>query len=220
MLQYILRRILISIPTLLIISLAVFGLSKCAPGDPVEKIFGEEVNVSLNLQQISANYQRKAAQLGFDKPLFYCSLSTAAFPDTLWKIYPLDRRDRLTKLTAQNGHWAATLAWESALQETLQTLDSQPDSLPQKPHLRLALLELSTQNKLENLEPYFQVAYRICSEINPQIPLISTRMDALRLATLAANHPSMHAITWLALKLLHPDPERRCAQHTASLEDR
>ena len=40
MFQYILKRILIFIPTFFIISLLIFGLSKMAPGDPVLVVMG------------------------------------------------------------------------------------------------------------------------------------------------------------------------------------
>jgi len=42
MLGYILRRILIAIPTLLLVSIFVFGLQKLLPGDPVLALAGEE----------------------------------------------------------------------------------------------------------------------------------------------------------------------------------
>lgn len=80
MLRYVLRRLLIAIPTLLIISLAVFGISKCAPGDPVENIFGEEMIQIFTPEQLSENYRRKVAQLGLDKPVF---ISTLVRPRTL-----------------------------------------------------------------------------------------------------------------------------------------
>ena len=40
MFQYVLKRILIFIPTLVIISIVIFMLSVFAPGDPVEKMLG------------------------------------------------------------------------------------------------------------------------------------------------------------------------------------
>ena len=42
MLRYIGRRILIAIPTLIIVSLLVFALQKLLPGDPVLTMAGEE----------------------------------------------------------------------------------------------------------------------------------------------------------------------------------
>lgn len=186
MLRYILQRIIIAIPTLLFISLAVFGLSKCAPGDPVENVFGEAIASTEAPAVIAERYRQKAARIGIDKPLFYGSISIAAFPDTLWKIYPLDRRDWLSRLTAQNGNWPATRALETAIQQSLLTADRLPDSLRQKQYLRLALLQLSTQNNLEKLEQGFQNADNICREIKPPIPGLNSSMDTLRARTATA----------------------------------
>jgi len=47
MLSYILRRILISIPTLLLVSIFVFMLQKLLPGDPVLVLAGEERNPEI-----------------------------------------------------------------------------------------------------------------------------------------------------------------------------
>lgn len=184
---YVLRRVLLSIPTLLIISLAVFGLSKCAPGDPIENVFGEDVSVSPDPLKKAAAYQQKAGILGIDKPVFYFSLSTAALPDTLWKIYPLDRRERLVQLAAQNGNWEATQAFESALYRTIRALESLPDSLTQKAQLRLALSSLLTEKKLESLEPDFHECAVTYQQIKPAFPLFSDSMDSLEVKTRQAS---------------------------------
>ncbi len=184
MLRYVLRRLLIAIPTLLIISLAVFGLGRCAPGDPVAISLGDEMALQVDPQRYADTYQRKAVQLGLDKPLFYANLSTAAYPDSLWKIYPLDRRQRLSKIIGQNGNWPATRDFEAAVKATLGVMYAAlPDSLIQKPYLELALLDLSTQFLLDNLKRSFQQADSILGGISPQPPQLRARMDALRAKT-------------------------------------
>ncbi|MEZ4891976.1 MAG: hypothetical protein R2778_03050 [Saprospiraceae bacterium] len=133
MLRYVLRRLLIAIPTFLIISLAVFGISKCAPGDPVENIFGEEMILIFTPEQLSENYRRKAAQLGLDKPVFYFNISPAAYPDTLWKIYPLDRRNRLADLTARMATGRETTVLKHQFFETQRQLGATRNSSLEKP---------------------------------------------------------------------------------------
>ena len=78
MLRYLLRRLLLSVPTLLVISWIIFGLNKCAPGDPVLTIFGEDLSSGIDPVGQAANYRLKAAQLGLDRPDFYFSLTTTA----------------------------------------------------------------------------------------------------------------------------------------------
>lgn len=184
MLRYVLRRLLISIPTLLVISLAVFGLGRCAPGDPVEISLGEEMALQVDPQRYEDTYKRKAAEFGLDKPLFYVSLSTAAYPDSLWKIYPLDRRQRLSKIIGQNGNWPATRDFEAAVKAALGALNATlPDTFKQKPYLELALLDLSAQYHLDNLKHRLQQAEGIFGSISPQPPTLRTCMETLRAKT-------------------------------------
>ena len=105
MLQYLLKRILIFIPTLLVISLLAFGLSKIAPGDPVElklRGFGPDQQNLANAERI---YRETADFLGLNKPVFYVGLTSAAYPDTLYNILRRDHRENLSKLIAQYGNW-------------------------------------------------------------------------------------------------------------------
>jgi peptide/nickel transport system permease protein len=197
MLRYVLRRIAISIPTLLLISLAVFGLSHSAPGDPVVSAFGEEaLQYSFDVNQNADNYRRKAALLGIDKPLFYAALTTAVYPDTTWGVYPLDRRNRLVAMAAQNGDWGATCAFEKAVFQALQTVDILPDTLQEKPVLRLVLLDLSTQNRLDRLEEVFHKTDSMCRPIENTSPAFRAVMDTLRDKTAAVCQTSNPLKKW------------------------
>lgn len=107
MTKYILKRLLIFIPTLIVISFLAFGLSKMAPGDPVYAILPEssEVTTAGGYAHSEKVYQETAVLLGLDKPVFYINLSSAAFPDTLYKILNRDNRNNLKKLIQQYGNW-------------------------------------------------------------------------------------------------------------------
>ncbi len=184
MLRYILKRLLISIPTLLVISLAVFGLGRCAPGDPVAINLGDDMLAQVGQKRYEENYKRKAAEFGLDKPLFYFSLSTAAYPDSLWKIYPLNRRQRLSRIIGQNGNWPATRDFERAVGEALQAFyTALPDTFAQRPYLELALLDLTVIDLLDALKAGFERADSICRTISPQPALLRSRMDSLQSKT-------------------------------------
>ena len=122
--RYFRKRLLIFIPTLLGVSLIVFGLSKLTPGDPVlDRIPPYEY--VLNQEE----YKREAARYGLDKPAFYFSLSSIAYPDSLYHILIKDHRNSLHQLTNQYGNGELVLQYYHqiiALGEALQTL---PDSL-------------------------------------------------------------------------------------------
>ncbi|MEM6725447.1 MAG: ABC transporter permease, partial [Bacteroidota bacterium] len=83
MFQYIVKRILIFIPTLFAISIVVFMLSVMAPGDPVEKMLGANPEGEPIDPQA---YNETRAELGLDLPVFYFGFTSKAYPDTLYKI--------------------------------------------------------------------------------------------------------------------------------------
>ncbi len=61
MISYLLRRLLEALPTLLLVSVAVFVLTRVLPGDPVRLLLGEEPD-----PQVAAELRRS---LGLDRPL-------------------------------------------------------------------------------------------------------------------------------------------------------
>ncbi len=106
--QYILKRILQFIPTLILISLLAFGISVAAPGDPVERLLNAAQQEGAIGSQRMATEKLKAEirhRLGLDLPLFYFGLGTAADPDTLYKFPDKSHRVALRRLTRQYGNW-------------------------------------------------------------------------------------------------------------------
>ncbi len=126
MLQYLLKRLLIFVPTLVVISLLSFGLSKIAPGDPVEQR-NRDMGSGMQrpLRDADRVYRETSAYLGLDKPVFYFSLSSAAFPDTLYRIFKRDERENLTALVRQYGNWPAI----SAYYHQIRKADRQTEAL-------------------------------------------------------------------------------------------
>ncbi len=107
MFQYIIKRLALTIPTWLIISVVIFSLSRCATGDAVsDKLRNSAESNSAN--QISEGiYTETAHELGLDKPTFYFSILPAAFPDTFYKIVRRDEQQALEQLIWQYGNWSA-----------------------------------------------------------------------------------------------------------------
>lgn len=108
MLRYILKRILIFIPTLIIITLLGFVISINAPGDPVERMVscaqsgGEMGTQSLSQMQDKIFWRKK---LGLDLPVFYFSITSLSRPDTLYRIYDKNEREALDRLVSEYGNW-------------------------------------------------------------------------------------------------------------------
>lgn len=108
MFKYILKRVLIFIPTLFVISLITFIISVNAPGDPVDSMLnrgsGGEGQASQKLATEKA-YDDLRHQLGLDLPIFYFSLTNSTVPDTLYRIPKVAHRENLERMAFTYGNW-------------------------------------------------------------------------------------------------------------------
>lgn len=108
MFSYIAKRLLYFIPTFFIISFVSFGLSKLAPGDPVRLALGSTDSSAGQMTELMAGeqaYYEMAEKMGMNLPSFYFSFSSAAVPDTLYRIVKTAERDNLSRLIDQYGNW-------------------------------------------------------------------------------------------------------------------
>lgn len=137
MTQFLLKRLLLFIPTLIIISLIAFIISVNAPGDRVEQMMSStesggdmfQAGETIQLQQ----RKFRAHQLGLDLPMFYLSITPACFPDTLHKFYDQEERDALKSLLYQFGNWDLIQSYHSSIKTLLSDLNRvKPDSLDQE----------------------------------------------------------------------------------------
>lgn len=108
MLKYILKRLIIFIPTLIVISLLTFVISINAPGDPVDtmlnKTSGGDGQASQKLATEKA-YNALRHQLGLDLPVFYFCFTNSSVSDTLYKIPKANHRKTLERLAHNYGVW-------------------------------------------------------------------------------------------------------------------
>lgn len=129
MLKYIFKRILIFIPTLLIISLVTFVISINAPGDPVESMLnksaGGEGQASQKLATEKA-YNELRHQLGLDLPVFYFTFTNKTYPDTLHKISKISHRTNLERLSFEYGNWELVQNYYRLLINLENTLYAHP----------------------------------------------------------------------------------------------
>jgi peptide/nickel transport system permease protein len=148
---YLLKRTLLFLPTLLLISLLSFGLSRLSPGDPVAQYLGEDVFGKIasqqDLLQAERGYAQAARQLGVDKPPFYFSFASKAYPDTLHRIAISHRRKTMEKLLAQYGNWPQVQAWYNGIRAFEMKMLGLTDS---------ALVAAATPMKIPMRELYVQ----------------------------------------------------------------
>jgi peptide/nickel transport system permease protein len=110
MFKYVFKRITYFLPTLIIISLVTFGLSKITPGDPVKLALGNsdnggEAGQASEKMANEKSYYEKAENLGLNLPTFYFGISSASYPDTMYKILRRTDRETLSDLVSQYGNW-------------------------------------------------------------------------------------------------------------------
>ena len=108
MLKYIIKRVLIFIPTLFAISLLTFIISINAPGDPAELMLNNSNGGNGQSSQKLATEKSYVAvrhQLGLDLPVFYFTLSDASVPDTLYRVPKMMQRKSLERMCNEYGNW-------------------------------------------------------------------------------------------------------------------
>ena len=129
MIGYLLKRVLLFIPTLLIISLLAFIISINSPADPVE-MMARSASAEGNSTESAATETIKneiRARLGLNLPVFYFNIATLADPDTLRQITSQNQRKAAQKLIRQFGNWEQIQAYRSNVNAALseiQKLDS------------------------------------------------------------------------------------------------
>lgn len=123
MFYYLLKRLLLLVPTLWVISTVVFILSKLIPGDVAAAFVDRSEDTatsSVSSQTRQRAYNQLKRKRGEHLPLFYIHLQTAAEPDTSYELLPSYEREFLKKMTFSYGTWAEIVAYYNSLKE-LQT---------------------------------------------------------------------------------------------------
>ena len=189
MFKYIVKRILIFIPTLLVISLITFLLSKCAPGDPVmEKLppIDEIKGKELSYKKLYTDF---AEEMGYAKPAFYFTFTSQAYPDTLYKVlFPVER-EPLLRLTSQYGNWENVGNYYYYLQQLARTFKQSPDTIA--PDLQIdinrSINQLLFQYKedviekgVKNLQDLFVQNPTLSSTYSPYLEELNTRYSQMK----------------------------------------
>jgi peptide/nickel transport system permease protein len=121
--RFIIIRLLLFIPTLLVISIAAFLISRAAPGDPVERLLvsaesttGDGIASGMQREVVLREYRNK---LGLDLPVFYFRFGTLADPDTLYRISDPAHRHVILRMARGSGNPQESMLWYTTLLKTL-----------------------------------------------------------------------------------------------------
>ncbi|PVY40148.1 ABC transporter permease [Pontibacter virosus] len=128
MASFVFRRLLLAIPTLWFIASAIFLLSKLMPGAFGSAYLAQQEAGYFSRSDAASrehSYRQFLKTTGQDLPLFYFSITSAALPDTLHRVFPERDRAFLAKLSWQYGDpdaatrfFRSTKTLEASLSET------------------------------------------------------------------------------------------------------
>ena len=120
---YLLRRLLLFVPTLLVISMLVFWLSERAPGDPLlDRVEAEGIQflAGTTYAKQQETYRAVARRYDLDRPSFYFTLTTQAYPDTLYRILRRDHRAARREMIVRTGNGPSTMFYFQFIEEALR----------------------------------------------------------------------------------------------------
>lgn len=191
MLNFLFKRLLLLLPTLLIISLIAFGLSRVPTGDPVHNCFdpGGEVDSRYSYEYAEKIYKERAKDLGVHLPPFYCSFTAQAYPDTLYKIAKKTQRETAEKLIAQFGNWTEIEAYLKELKTVELALLSTPFATDENNKIK-ALRELRQlplsykinviKGRLKGLEEAIRQDSILSLKVGSQVELLVSNFAAIK----------------------------------------
>ncbi len=180
MARYLLKRLLLFIPTLFLVSLIAFFLSRKAPGDPVLQYLTNDPFGTLSSPQDLYNAERAcrqaAALLNRDKPVFYVGLRPKSYPDTLYRIVVGFRRKALEQLIDQYGNWPQIQNYYASVRQMDLALLALPDSLATlasaiKSTLRelyVNTAESAVKNRLDKLQTQLAAHPRLPAQLTEE----------------------------------------------------
>lgn len=118
---YFRKRLLLVIPTLVLVSFLAFWLQESAPGDPVAQYLRDaDPEAAMPLRDLrvhEAAYHRAAHELGMDRPAFYVGITPRSLPDTLHRILPLAKRATFSSWCRQTGSPIQVQIWYDQLDQ-------------------------------------------------------------------------------------------------------
>jgi peptide/nickel transport system permease protein len=162
--RYLLSRLLLAIPTLLVVSVIVFHLGQWSVDDPVSLRGGGVTSFQSYDPDVQARLYADQARGWADKPLFYFGLSSSAYADTMHRVFPPWRHQKMRHLAAQCGQWPLADRYERASAACIRALEQGFDSIAQR---QLLNRELGTLNLADTPSEIDSSLARIRSYIAP-----------------------------------------------------
>lgn len=124
--RYFLKRALLAIPVLMLVSIIAFFLRESIPGNPVARSLPPEEfewdPSGSNKKLFEQQYRAIIREHHLDKPAFYFSLTPVTIPDSLHKLLPLEARQTYQYWCQSTGDPAMVSRWWQALDDADRNL--------------------------------------------------------------------------------------------------
>ena len=127
MLSLIANRLLLLIPTLMLILICTYALSTYAPGDEVAQrleLAGE--STAIDLDRYDHAYRSMERNLGLAGPKFYLSIVPSYHPKDPYDVVPVYSRQTLVNLNSQVKDWSKVHKYYLSAKHLLSIVRTQP----------------------------------------------------------------------------------------------
>lgn len=177
MLSFVLKRLLLIIPSLLVVVFLAFLLGEAAPGDAAEAMLSLQ-GISSDSRNAKDEYVRNYKQLGLDKPGFYFSVTPNYYPENLNHIAEKQDRQLITALLNQRIPFSTISDYMTEREGCIATLNNTHSTDADNLMLRRLLLA-SHPDTLKKLQQQLKTqAVTICQNTASKIDLMLKKQQA------------------------------------------
>lgn len=180
---YILKRLALGVPALLIITSIVFLLSKAMPGNSGTYLLEQDgggIGSLADGVEREKTFRTYLQRTGQDKPLFYFSLSSRAEPDTLNKILHDNQRHFLKQLCFEYGDWQYVYGYYQALKQLQLGVEQLHRVSRLQPVVEQLFTAVSEAEIKERLYRFTLIAKENGTDLNASVRLVQRRFEQMR----------------------------------------
>ncbi|MDH3651221.1 MAG: ABC transporter permease [Saprospiraceae bacterium] len=127
MIRFITKRFLWLFPTVLLVLVLTFSLTKLVPGDPVYMHFFQGTGSVLSEEVSDQDYAQATKALGLDLPIFYLAILPLNHTDSIYKV-PYRESGLVKVLLREFGDWSKIVEFKKALSALMENERKNPES--------------------------------------------------------------------------------------------
>lgn len=178
--SYFLKRLLLLIPGLILISLFLFTLSKIAPGNPVDQLIFENEKGASDPIAYQKQLEKLNRKFHFDKPLFYLTIRSQNQVQNFQRIQDPKALKAMNSLAQETGNAQKVAGYCQFLQEKLNlSSDSDKAFLNKLAYAQNTEASLKTIEKLEDEKLKRELKQKL-SEIRDEPVVINRFLPFIR----------------------------------------